>query len=135
MWIRKAKPSDLEPIARIQSTAREAPQWNVEDYLAYDCAVAGQGGAVQGFLAARDLAGEREILNLAVDPSVRRCGIARALLQQELENAATAWFLEVRVSNSAARALYRSLGFEDAGTRRGYYDEPREDAIVMRKFS
>ena len=43
----------------------------------------------------------------------------------------TSFTLEVRESNSAAKALYRSLGFVQEGIRRGFYEDPREDAVIM----
>ena len=76
------------------------------------------------------------LLALAVHPAARRQGIARALHQTALEALRpTLAFLEVRASNHAAQALYRSLGYRDSGRRRDYYPNPdgsREDALVMR---
>jgi ribosomal-protein-alanine N-acetyltransferase len=72
-----------------------------------------------------------------VAPSARRRGIARALLErimaEVMEAGVRALYLEVRESNSAARALYRTLGFEQVGQRRGYYQHPSEDALVLRR--
>jgi ribosomal-protein-alanine N-acetyltransferase len=75
------------------------------------------------------------ILNLAVHPSKRRRGIARRLLSEGLAQARAlgaelAW-LEVRPSNNAARALYESFGFKEAGRRPGYYDDTQEDALLL----
>ena len=94
-------------------------------------------GRIAGFLVARQTApGEHEILNIAVEPRQRRCGIARRLLESELASARGAWFLEVRESNAAAIAFYRSLGFQLAGRRAEYYHRDlAESAIVMRNFS
>lgn len=135
MEIRSATPLDLAAIGVIQAASPEAAQWDVVQYLAYDCTVAIVESAVAGFLISRSLAGEREILNIAVSPSFRRRGIAAVLLDHELRRPAEAWFLEVRPSNTAACRLYRKAGFVEAGTRPGYYDSPPEPAIVMRKFS
>jgi ribosomal-protein-alanine N-acetyltransferase len=75
-------------------------------------------------------------LNLAVDPSFRRQGIARRLLDQVLGSApGSEWFLEVRESNIAALNLYKELGFQLSGRREDYYRDPHEAAIVMRFFS
>jgi ribosomal-protein-alanine N-acetyltransferase len=80
---------------------------------------------------------ELHINNLAVDPHWRRRGIARTLLDAALERGrvrgARRAFLEVRASNVEALALYRRHGFEAAGIRKGYYDHPVEDAVVMRR--
>jgi ribosomal-protein-alanine N-acetyltransferase len=89
---------------------------------------------VVGFLVSRETApGEREILNLAVDAAYRRSGVARRLLARELERSSQTWFLEVRESNLAAQALYATFGFVPSGTRRDYYENPRENAITMRR--
>jgi ribosomal-protein-alanine acetyltransferase len=136
MTIRPARFTDLAVIAAIQSASPEAAWWNPPDYLKHDCRVAEVKGCVAGFLVTREVApGEREILNLAVDPAERRTGIARGLVGDALARAKGAWFLEVRASNSAAIQLYESAGFKRAGRRPAYYREPAEDAIVMRFFS
>jgi ribosomal-protein-alanine N-acetyltransferase len=83
-------------------------------------------------------AGEAHILNLCVDTEFRCRGIGKKLLNYMLDRAATAGmddaFLEVRPSNTNAIRLYQSLGFEQVGTRRGYYQASsgREDAAVFR---
>ena len=73
---------------------------------------------------------EREILNIGVSPRFRRMGVATALLKEELARQGS-HFLEVRISNVGAQALYRKLGFVELGMRPNYYDNPRESAIVM----
>jgi ribosomal-protein-alanine N-acetyltransferase len=91
-----------------------------------------------GFLLARAMAGEAEILTLAVDPTRRRQGVARALLRAALQAAqslgAESLFLEVASDNVAAIGLYEGLGFAAAGLRRGYYPrlgEAAQDALVL----
>ncbi|MBQ9080317.1 MAG: ribosomal protein S18-alanine N-acetyltransferase [Clostridia bacterium] len=78
---------------------------------------------------------EGEIVNVATHPDFRRRGYARAALRELFriagERGVTVLTLEVRASNSAARALYESEGFEAVGTRPGFYSHPREDAIIM----
>lgn len=92
---------------------------------------------VIGYLIAREAAGTGEILNLAVDPPWRRQGIAQALLQAGLaalrRRGTDEVYLEVRVSNDAAQALYRQADFTAVGRRRGYYRNPVEDALVLRR--
>lgn len=99
------------------------------------CLVADDGGAVAGYAVGTVAADEGEILNLAVEQASRRRGIGRALLErliEELETAgARSLFLEVRASNEAAIGLYQSKGFRIFGRRKGYYAEPREDAVTM----
>jgi ribosomal-protein-alanine N-acetyltransferase len=78
-----------------------------------------------------------EVLTVGVVPEARRRGIGRRLVRALLEAARTRGareaFLEVRVDNPAARRLYEAEGFARVGTRRGYYDGGRVDAVVMRR--
>lgn len=134
--LRAASNRDVEAMRRIQESAPEASQWESSTYLGYDCVVAVSKGSVVGLLVSRPIApGEREILNLAVDPAERRKGIARRLLEHVLEGGDGVCFLEVRESNQAAIGLYRDCGFAPSGRRENYYDNPREAAIVMRILS
>lgn len=98
--------------------------------------IAERGDDVAGYLIGRDAAGTGEVLNLAVAPDYRRQGIARALLVAGLQFLASRGtdevFLEVRESNAAAQALYRTFGFRPVGQRAAYYRSPREDAVVLR---
>jgi ribosomal-protein-alanine N-acetyltransferase len=95
------------------------------------------GTAVAGYVVAWFAADEGEIANLAVRPAAWGSGIGRALLDSALAEAVrrevAAVYLEVRDSNARARGLYRSRGFEEVGRRRGYYQHPVEDAIVLRR--
>jgi [ribosomal protein S18]-alanine N-acetyltransferase len=84
-------------------------------------------------------AGEAHILNLCVGEAYRCRGVGKHLLGVLIERAAAAGmgeaFLEVRPSNTAAIRLYQSLGFEQVGMRRGYYQAAsgREDAAVLKR--
>ena len=93
------------------------------------------GGDVVGYAGMHCICGEGHITNLAVAPGHRRAGVARALLDALLAHAhahrLALLTLEVRASNKAALALYGGLGFAQAGLRHGYYDAPREDALIM----
>jgi [ribosomal protein S18]-alanine N-acetyltransferase len=75
------------------------------------------------------------VMNVAVANAYRRRGIASALLERMFEVTGTdprrGYTLEVRVSNLGAIRLYEQLGFEPRGTRRGYYTDNREDALIM----
>jgi ribosomal-protein-alanine N-acetyltransferase len=88
-----------------------------------------------GFAVSGLVADEAEIESLAVSTSWRRHGIARRLCVDLLgwahARGARRASLEVRASNSAARALYESLGFHEVAVRAGYYRDPEEDALVM----
>jgi [ribosomal protein S18]-alanine N-acetyltransferase len=131
--IRAARPEDGPAIAAIQRLSPEAPQW---DPAGYDVRVAEIGGTVVGFLVTRAVAeDEVEVLNISVAPEHRRAGVAKALLKPLIESVRGELFLEVRVSNSAARKLYQALGFEEVNRRAKYYEDPCEDGIVMKFHS
>lgn len=91
--------------------------------------------SVVGYIVCWIIADELHILNLAVEQSFRRRGIAKKLvlsaLRQAHQKGAKRAFLEVRSSNTAAKKLYSDLGFNGSSVRRDYYEEPAEDAIVM----
>lgn len=91
-----------------------------------------------GFLLGRAVAGEAELLTLAVAPESRRLGLGRKLVSRFLYQArlrgAEAAFLEVSAENPAAISVYESVGFSRSGQRRGYYraaDGSRIDALVL----
>jgi ribosomal-protein-alanine N-acetyltransferase len=91
---------------------------------------------LQGYVIARAVAGEAEILNLAVAPEARGLGLGGRLLDAMLDllrrSKVGEVFLEVRQGNVPARALYHSRGFAVVGQRANYYRHPVEDAIVLR---
>jgi ribosomal-protein-alanine N-acetyltransferase len=102
-------------------------------------ALLAEAQAALGMILCRVVAGEAEILTLAVTPDARRQGVARALVAAATgvakEGKASEMFLEVATDNIAALRLYEQAGFERAGLRRGYYDRGdgvRTDAVVMR---
>lgn len=96
-------------------------------------------GRLLAYISLSLVPGEVEVLNIATRPEERRRGLARRLLHLALEAAAPLAvtpdggraFLEVRVSNAPALGLYRSLGFERVGVRKGYYRDTGEDALVL----
>lgn len=100
--------------------------------------VAEEQGNVLGYVGCQTVLDEGYITNVAVTPSARRRGIARALLQKLAEHAQIRGLafvtLEVRQSNSAAIALYAGQGYERVGIRRGFYCDPREDAVLMTRY-
>ena len=96
----------------------------------------GKPRTIAGYLVARVIDTEGEILNLAVAPESRRKGIGALLLESALvalrKQGVEAVFLEVRISNQAAINLYLAKGFRPIGQRHGYYRRPVEDAMVLR---
>ena len=92
-------------------------------------------GRLVGYLCLWEIGHEIHITNVAVHPSFRRRGVARALLGQTLDQARWSGvellFLEVRPTNVEALPLYESLGFRVIGRRKGYYFDTGEDALVM----
>ena len=144
MKLRSATSEDAVALARVHGWAFDSP-WPPE---AFSALLATPGvfalAAVQGdpvaFILMRAIAGEAEVLTLAVAPEHRRKGAARALLTAALDLAAAAGsetaFLEVAADNAAGLALYKASGFEAAGRRAGYYARPdgvAADALVLRR--
>jgi ribosomal-protein-alanine N-acetyltransferase len=78
---------------------------------------------------------EAHITNIAVAPEARGKGYGEYLFRDMIERSksrgARRMTLEVRVSNEVAKSLYKKLGFEARGLRKGYYSDTGEDAIVM----
>ena len=99
------------------------------------CLGAFQGADMLGYLIVAKYVDAWHVMNVAVDPTHRRRGIATALLERLFEvtrdEARRGYTLEVRVSNAGAIRLYEQLGFQARGTRRGYYTDNREDAVIM----
>jgi [ribosomal protein S18]-alanine N-acetyltransferase len=138
--IRLLESRDIPAILRVQANSPEAAQWHKSayaniDHVGENCWIAERDGVLVGFLVARAMAGEMEILNLAVDTVLRRRGIGQALLQEALswaaQNGLVRVFLEVRSSNAAARKFYQAQGFASSGIRKDYYRDPIENALVL----
>lgn len=140
--IRPFHPSDIPAILEIQNSNRQAAQWQQSTYEGLERAgekgwVAEQNDAIVGFLVARTMSDEMEILNLAVHPHFYRQGIGRELLQYAIswaeEKQADRVFLEVRSSNAVARKFYEANGFSQTGVRPKYYSDPVEAALLLTK--
>ena len=137
-----ATAGDLPAVEALQRRAftnpwgAEAIKWELENtdvarlYVMHDAA-----GAVVAYCACWKVFDELHINSLAVDESLRRRGFARQLLRHVILDArasgARSATLEVRQSNHAARLLYEGLGFHVEGVRRDYYQDPREDALIL----
>ena len=132
---------DIPQVAAIERQCFPDP-WSermLREHLDNQCAAAlvarGEDGTVLGYGGLLVVLDEGYITNIAVRPEYRRQGIAADILKV-FENFARGnrlafLTLEVRASNTAARALYEKLGYVQAGARRNYYEHPREDAIIM----
>ncbi len=140
MSIRPIETPDLPFIMAIQSACPEIAQWTTRDYArVVQGEMAGwtaqEKNEVAGFIVARRVASDLEILNFAVRPDSRNRGVGVALLRQALDWGATFQgekaFLEVRASNLAALRFYEHHGFEITGRRPRYYLAPIEDALVL----
>jgi [ribosomal protein S18]-alanine N-acetyltransferase len=103
----------------------------------YYVAVEGPDDALLGWAGVLVVAGTADVLTVGVVPSARRQGLARrmlaALYSEAARRGASEIFLDVRVDNEAAIALYQDEGFVELGRRRGYYDAGRVDSVVMRR--
>jgi ribosomal-protein-alanine N-acetyltransferase len=92
-------------------------------------------GPLRGFLLARNLAGEAEIMRIGVESQFRRKGLATLLLQNFLRVLANegvcTCHLELRASNNKARKLYEKSDFVMTGLRKKYYTDPADDAMIM----
>ncbi|MGC2109367.1 MAG: ribosomal protein S18-alanine N-acetyltransferase [Candidatus Korobacteraceae bacterium] len=146
MIIRPATPADIPAIRNIERQSDTAAHWGEREYespFAPDApprvalvAVNEIDDALLGFLIARCVLQQWEIENVVVAPEHRRGGIGGKLVGELLNRARQAGVeavdLEVRESNLAARQLYEKLGFNAVGRRPWYYQNPFEDALLLR---
>jgi [ribosomal protein S18]-alanine N-acetyltransferase len=139
--LRPATPDDLPALLVIEraSFARPWSEASLREELERTdrvWLVVAEGGEVVAFAGGADLAGDLHVLTVAVATAARRRGHARRLVHALLAAGrerfgTTRATLEVRASDRAARALYRSCGFTETGVRPGYYQDDREDAVVL----
>jgi ribosomal-protein-alanine N-acetyltransferase len=139
--IRAFLPADAVAATEILRGSPEASQWTewgLKELLGWRgvlALVSEVDGKVLGFIIGRQVAGEAEILNLAVMAAKRGRGEGRALLMAAMDEfrarQVSRVFLEVRESNGTGMSFYEKHGFSKTGRRRGYYHDPDEAAIVM----
>ncbi len=145
--LRHGHPADLAALAALEAACFTHP-WT-EAQIAEEMSVAPPGGVfvlegpprpeetagICAYCAFRVVLDEMHVMNVAVAPKARRRGLARRLLGFALRRAARAGarraFLELRVGNREALALYQLLGFRPLSRRRAYYRHPVEDALVL----
>jgi ribosomal-protein-alanine N-acetyltransferase len=140
--IRTMVETDVASVVAIERAAYQFP-WSEGIFrdclrVGYVCRVAVSEKEVVGYGVMSVGAGEAHILNLCIDAPFRCRGVGRRMLEYLVDRARAAGmseaFLEVRPSNTAAIRLYQSMGFEQVGIRRGYYQAVggREDASVLK---
>jgi ribosomal-protein-alanine N-acetyltransferase len=137
--IRRLSYADLPQVIAIERRAFPTP-WSLAMFVlelskpSGICLAALREGRLVGYLVCSRYDTVWHLMNVAVDPDLRRRRIATALIQHLFELAdrpSERYTLEVRTSNEAAIRLYERLGFTAAGRRRAYYHDNREDALIM----
>lgn len=140
--IREMTEDDIVRVSEIEEECFSMP-WKPDDFRAMirednmTYVVACIDDEIIGGAGLRCIVGDGEITNVAITKSYRGNGYSKPMLEQLIllgkEIGCEAFTLEVRVSNEPAIRLYKSLGFEEAGVRPGFYEHPREDALIMWK--
>jgi ribosomal-protein-alanine N-acetyltransferase len=140
--------TDASGVAEILGDSAETAQWSppseaemsgtgLVHILVSEVGDLESASQLVGYISARQVADEGEILNLAVRRSWRRRGagaqLLRGMLRRLLLNQVTRVYLEVRESNEPAISLYEKHGFHRTGRRRGYYRDPVEDALLFER--
>ena len=142
MEIRLMTDKDTAQVAELEQLCFSSP-WSlnaVESELSNPLSlwlVAVEGDEVMGYVGSQTVMDEADMMNIAVKPVFRRAGVAERLVNELIaslkSNGVHSLTLEVRASNDPAIALYEKLGFVSVGRRPGYYRNPREDALILRK--
>jgi [ribosomal protein S18]-alanine N-acetyltransferase len=131
--------ADLPQVIAIERRAFPTP-WSLAMFVlelskpSGICLAARREGDLVGYLICSRYDTVWHVMNVAVDPAERRTGVATALMAELLERVEepeARFTLEVRPSNRPAIALYERFGFRVAGTRRRYYQDNGEDALIM----
>jgi len=135
------KEADLDGVAAIEEASFPTP-WSREMFredltrpFSQTFVVEGSAEEILGYVVCWNIAGEAHLLNIAVHPDFRGCGIGKALVLETIRRAGRAgskWIqLEVRTGNEQAQTLYRNCGFIFVGIRKGYYTDTGEDAMLF----
>jgi ribosomal-protein-alanine N-acetyltransferase len=137
--IRRLTYSDLPQVIAVERRSFPTP-WSLAMFVlelskpSGVCLAALRDGELVGYVICSRYDTVWHVMNVSVDPSMRRLGVATALIERLLErvdNGRAQLTLEVRPSNHGAIALYERFGFRSAGRRRRYYQDNGEDALVM----
>jgi [ribosomal protein S18]-alanine N-acetyltransferase len=143
LTIRRLAYSDLPQVIAIERRAFPTP-WSLAMFVlelskpSGICLAALRGDRIVGYLICSRYDNVWHLMNVAVDERFRREHIATALLDELFATADgpnEQYTLEVRQSNGGAIALYERFGFQPAGSRRGYYHDNKEDALIMWRTS
>lgn len=140
MEIRQMQLDDLEQVMEIENENFSVP-WTETGFFTFLIRedtlflVAQEKEEILGYCGVVMVQDEGDITNVAVRKSWQNQGVGKKLMEElvkstEQEGVARL-FLEVRASNEPALRLYRNMGFVQTGIRKNYYEEPREDGIVM----
>ena len=133
--------ADVDAVLGIEMAVQAYP-WTRGNFIdalnhGYLCCVDEENVVIRGYVILMPVMDEAELLNIGVAAAQQRRGVGRLMLKEMLQTARARnmkrVFLEVRLSNTAAVALYRNAGFAEIGVRRGYYQNANgsEDALVM----
>ncbi|MDO5146985.1 MAG: ribosomal protein S18-alanine N-acetyltransferase [Eubacteriales bacterium] len=138
--IKEMQPQDCHEVWLLQRDCFSHP-WSesgIEEMFCtpgYHNLILCQKKRVIGYIGMKSVMDEADITNVAIAPDCRRQGMGKMLLERLLEDARDKKieriYLEVRVSNEAAMALYEQAGFCQVGIRKNYYEKPMEDARIM----
>ena len=137
--IDKATTDHIDDIVKIEQACFSTP-WSAQsiaDSIAdanTHILVALVDGVVAGYMGLQIFSGEGYVTNVAVLPEFRGQGVAKALINAQLQNDMEFITLEVRQSNTPAINLYQSFGFEPVGKRPRFYSHPTEDALLLTKY-
>ena len=142
--IRPMKEEDIPRILEIEQENFSVP-WSGQSFrdvlfrkeMIYLTAQENETGAIDGYAGGSAAGEEGDVINIAVRGSEKQKGLGSALLARligEMRDAGVKdVFLEVREHNTPALRLYEAFGFVPVGRRKGYYNMPKEDALIMKR--
>lgn len=140
--IKQMKPDDIDQVIKIEESAYGDHHWTKESFLneinnelAKYYSLYSPDGQLAGYAGCWHILEEAHITTIAIAPEFRRRKYAESLLKSIIDDCYLEKIkyitLEVRVSNTPAINLYQKYGFSSFGTRKGYYQNNNEDALIM----